>query len=101
MVCWNRIDDHLGNRGLMLDAPVTELGARQAGAGQQYFMAAEQSVADVGEEHRIVFSLALVLVVAAGFDALGLHMLTVKHDYVGFRMIHPDNGVKSIHEMLS
>jgi len=44
-----------------------------------------------------VVSLALVLVVAAGLDALCLNMFTVEHEHMGFLVIDPDHGVKSTH----
>jgi hypothetical protein len=64
-------------------------------------MAAIQGVADVSEKCCEVFGLAAVLVVGARLDALGLHVFAVEHDHVGFGMIHPDDGVKSAHAMLS
>jgi hypothetical protein len=64
-------------------------------------MATAQGLSNVGKESRVVVGLAAVLVVAARLDPLGLDMLAVKHDHMGFGMIHPDDGVKSAHEMLS
>jgi hypothetical protein len=42
-----------------------------------------------------------VLVVAARFDALAFHVLAVKHQHVGFLVVHPNNSVKSGHVLLS
>ena len=78
-------------------APLAELGARQAGAGQQHFMRTCKRAGNLGKEGAVVIGLALVLVVAARLDPLGLHMLAVKHHHMGFGMIHPDNGVKTAH----
>jgi hypothetical protein len=36
-------------------------------------------------------------VVAARCDALCLDMLTVKHQDVGFMVVHPDDGVEGAH----
>jgi hypothetical protein len=44
---------------------------------------------------------ALVLMVAARLNALGLHMVMVKQHDVGFLVIDPNNGVKSSHSVLS
>ena len=44
---------------------------------------------------------ALVLMVAARLDALGLHMVMVKLHDVGFLVIDPNDGVKSRHDGLS
>jgi hypothetical protein len=52
----------------------------------------------IGIKGRRVIGLALVFVVAARMDALGFNVLTVKHDHMGFLVIHPDNGVKSTHK---
>ena len=52
---------------------------------------------NIGKQRLAIVRLALVLVVAAGVDALGTHVLTVKHHDVGFLVIDPDNRVKSGH----
>ena len=76
-----------------------ELGRfEEARACQQHFMRVRQGLGDVGKEQAEVFCLALVLVVAAGFDALCLGVFAVEHHHMGFGVVHPDNGVKSAHE---
>jgi aspartate aminotransferase-like enzyme len=48
----------------------------------------------------VITGLARVLVVAAGLDALGLDVFAVKHQNVGFVVVHPDHGVESAHKVL-
>ena len=44
-----------------------------------------------------VTGFALVFVVAARMDALGFYVLTVKHEHMGFLVVHPDDGVTVRH----
>ena len=67
---------------------------RQAGTGQQHFVGAGERGGDVSKEDGVVGGLALVLVMAARLDALGLHMFAVEHHDMGFAMVHPDDGVE-------
>ncbi len=83
---------------MVLGRPVAELVAYQARASQQNFTRVGQGLGDVSKESGEVVGFPLVLVVAAGLDALGLGMLAVEHHHVGFGLVHPDYCVKSAHE---
>jgi hypothetical protein len=56
-----------------------------------------KGLGNVCVQMRNFVGLALVLVMAARFNALALHVFTVKHQHVGFLVVHPNNGVKSAH----
>jgi hypothetical protein len=60
---------------------------RQPGAGQQDLMHTVQGGGHSGKHFCCVRRLALVLVVAAGLDALGLDMFAVKHQDMGFLVV--------------
>jgi hypothetical protein len=62
---------------------------------------ANQGFGNVGVKGGRVQWFALVLVEAARFDALCLGMFAVKHQHMGFLVIHPNDGVKSGHRKLS
>jgi hypothetical protein len=60
---------------------------RQPGAGQQDLMHTVQCGGHSGKHFSCIGRLALVLVVAARLDALGLNVFAVKHQYMGFLVV--------------
>ena len=98
VIAGDAVDDNCGGASLVGCAPVAEFVARQAWARQQHFACAHQRFDHLGVKGSRVTGLALVFVVAASLDALGLNVLMVKHDHMGFLMVQPDHSVKSAHE---
>ena len=98
MVGGHRVHHYGGHGRMVFGGPVAELIANQARAGQQHLAGVGQGLRHFGKKRREVLGLALVLVVAAGLDALGLGVFAVEHHHMGFGLVHPDNGVKSAHE---
>jgi hypothetical protein len=98
VIAGDAVNDGCSGAFLVDCAPIAEFVACQAWARQQHFPCARQRFGHFGVKGRRVTALALVFVVAARQDALGIYMLTIKHDHMGFLVVHPDYGVKSAHQ---
>jgi hypothetical protein len=101
VVAGNAIHGRVGYRRLVGLAPIAELVSRQARPCDENFMNTCQCSCYLAKSTGCVVGFALVLMVAARLNALGLHMVMVKQHDVGFLVIDPNNGVKSSHSVLS
>ena len=87
VIAGNAVGHFAGQCGLVLLTPLAKLVASQAWASQQHLMHILQGGGYRGEHLRGIAGRALMLVVTAGFDALSLNVLPVKHHHMGFLMV--------------